>query len=113
MWEAEPLPVDHQFLDPDWNPVTDPERRRALDQAWADRRWSPWGVAWHALEGADYDLRGRRGRDAARWMPPPPFAGHPHWRDLAALPRAWSRPELLTYVVYCRDQVRRILDGMN
>jgi hypothetical protein len=112
MWEVEPPTADHQFIDSDWNPITDPERQRALAQAWVDRRATPWAVAWHALEVVDYDLSGNLSSDAAPWMPPSPFAGHPHWRDLADLPRAWSRPEMLTYVEYCRERVRSTLDGM-
>ncbi|MBE0608337.1 MAG: DinB family protein, partial [Dehalococcoidia bacterium] len=46
------------------------------------------------------------------WAPPPPFAGHPHWRDLTSLPAAWSRSEMLAYIVYCRERVRRTLASM-
>ena len=56
------------------------------------------GVSWHALEVLDYDLQGEFGP----WSPPPPFAGHPHWRDLTSLPAAWSRSEMLGYIEYCR-----------
>jgi hypothetical protein len=63
-----------------------------------ERRATPWGIAWHTLEVFDYDLTG----EFAPWSPPPPFAGHPHWRDLATLPAAWTHDELIAYVAYCR-----------
>jgi hypothetical protein len=72
------------------------------------RHAMPWGVAWHALEVLDYDLNGEFGP----WAPPPPFAGHPHWRDLTLLPVAWSRSEILTYIGYCQERVRSTLAEM-
>lgn len=48
---------------PDRKPVTDPAARTAL----AQRRATPWSVAWHALETLDYDLTGAFGA----WVPPP------------------------------------------
>jgi hypothetical protein len=65
-------------------------------------------VAWHALESLDYDLNG----DFGPWQPPPPFAGHPHWRDLPGLPAAWTRVEILTYIEHCRERVRDTLSDM-
>jgi hypothetical protein len=106
MWQV-PAP-DRQFLGPDWNPVTDPAQRRARAQRWVQRWSTPWSVAWHTLEGLDYDLTGELGP----WAPPPPFTGHPHWRDLASLPAAWSRAELLAYIDYCRRRVCDALAGM-
>jgi hypothetical protein len=108
MWHVPGLGPEHQFLGADWKPVTDPEKRRALAERWVERRSTPWSVAWHALEGLDYDLSG----EFSPWLPPPPFAGHPHWRDLPSLPAAWSRPEVLGYIGYCRERVRNTLAGM-
>jgi hypothetical protein len=108
MWEVPALDANHQFLGPDWKPVTDSEQRRALSQRWVERRSTPWSVAWHALETLDYDLSG----EFAPWAPPPPFAGHPHWRDLPSLPAAWSRPEILGYTDHCRQRVRDTLATM-
>ncbi len=108
MWEVPAPGPDFQFLAPDWSPVTDPAKRSALIERWVERRSTPWSVAWHALEVFDYDLSGSFGP----WAPPPPFAGHPHWRDLTSLPAAWSRPEMLAYIDYCRDQVRNTLADM-
>ena len=88
---------------PDGKPVTDPAARTAL----AQRRSTPWSVAWHALEGLDYDLSGEFGP----WAPPPPFAGNPHWL-LTSLPTPWTRTELLGYLDYCRKRVRDTLAGM-
>ena len=105
MWQVSPLPPDHQFLGSDWNPITDPAHRAALAERWVQRRSTPWSVAWHALEVFDYDLNG----ELQPWAPPPPFTGHPHWRDLPALPAAWSRPELLAYTEYCRQRIRETL----
>jgi len=105
MWEV-PRPVDdHPFMNADWTPITDPAQREALARRWVERRSTPWSVAWHALEVFDYDLSGELGP----WAPPPPFTGHPHWRDLASLPAPWSRPEMLGYVDYCRRSMREAL----
>ena len=82
---------------PDGKPVTDLAARTAIVQ----RRSTPWSVAWHALECLDYDLTG----EFRPWMPPPPFAGNPHWM-LTALPAAWSRSDMLGYVDYCKQRVR-------
>jgi hypothetical protein len=113
LWEASMWPVpapgpDFQFLAPDWSPVTDPAKRSALIEGWVQRRSTPWSVAWHALEVFDYDLNGEFGP----WAPPPPFTGHPHWRDLPSMPAAWSRSEILGYVDHCRQQARTALEGM-
>jgi hypothetical protein len=108
MWEVPAPDADRQFLGSDWNPVTDAGQRRALVQRWVERWSTPWSVAWHALEVLDYDLKGESGP----WAPPPPFTGHPHWRDLPSLPAAWSRSEMLVYIDYCGQQVRNTLTGM-
>jgi hypothetical protein len=108
MWRV-PLPdAAHQFLGADWKPVTDPAQRSALAQRWVERRSTPWSVAWHALEVLDYDLNGESGP----WAPPPPFTGHPHWRDLPSVPAAWSRTDILGYIDYCRQHARNTLEGM-
>ncbi|MEX0784444.1 MAG: DinB family protein [Dehalococcoidia bacterium] len=108
MWQVPALGPDHQFLGSDWKPVTDPEQRSTLAQRWVERRSTPWSVAWHALEVFDYDLSGELGP----WAPPPPFSGHPHWRDLPSLPAVWSRSESLGYIDYCRQRVGDTLAGM-
>jgi hypothetical protein len=108
MWHVPAPDAAHQFLGPDWKPITDPAHRGALVQRWVERRSTPWSVAWHVLEGLDYDLNGEFGP----WAPPPPFTGHPHWRDLPSLPAAWSRPEIHAYIDYCRQQARNTLAGM-
>lgn len=103
MWE---VPADLFGLEPpgpDGQPLTDPAARMAVVQ----KRSTPWSVAWHALEVLDYDLTGELGP----WAPPPPFAGNPHWR-MTALPAAWTRPEILGYIDYCRQRVRETLAGM-
>jgi len=113
LWETSMWPVpapapDLQFLAADWSPVADAATRSALIQRWVERRSTPWSVAWHALEVFDYDLHGEFGP----WAPPPPFSGHPHWRDLPLIPAAWSRSETLGYIDYCRQQARSALHGM-
>jgi len=108
MWQVPAPDSGQQFLGPDWKPVTDPAQRRALVQRWVERWSTPWSLAWHALEVLDYDLSG----DSESWAPPPPFAGHPHWRDLPSLPEAWSRSQLLAYIDYCRGRVGRTLDAL-
>jgi hypothetical protein len=104
MWQVPAPDPNHELLGPDAKPVTNPAQRSALIQ----RHSTPWGVAWHALECFDYDLNGEFGP----WAPPPPFTGHPHWRDITILPAAWSRSEMLAYIDYCRQQVRNTLACM-
>lgn len=108
MWQVPAPDANHKFLGPDWKAVADPPQRGALVHRWVQRRSTPWSVAWHALEGLDYDLNGEFGP----WSPPPPFTGHPHWRDLPSLPAAWSQSETLAYIDYCRHRVRSALAGM-
>lgn len=108
MWAVSNPSPGLQFLRADWTPVTEPDEHNALARRWVERRSTPWSVAWHALEGLDYDLNGEFGP----WAPPPPFTGHPHWRDLASLPGAWPRSALLAYVEECRRRVRTALEGM-
>lgn len=108
MWQVPWPDANHQFLGPDWTPITDDAQRGVLAERWVHRRSTPWSVVWHALESLDYDLNGEFGP----WAPPPPFAGHPHWRDLATLPAAWPRPEMLAYIDYCRERVRTVLAVM-
>jgi hypothetical protein len=108
MWHVPAPEADHQFLGPDWKPITDAAQRSALAERWVQRRSTPWSVAWHALEVFDYDLNGEFGP----WTPPAPFAGHPHWRDLPSLPAAWSRSEILGYVDHCRQRAHDTLKDM-
>jgi hypothetical protein len=103
MWE---VPADLFGLEPpgpDGKRVTDRAARNALVQ----RRSTPWSVAWHTLEGLDYDLTGEFGP----WAPPPPFTGKPHWL-MTTLPAPWTQSEMLGYVEYCRQRVRDTLAGM-
>ena len=108
MWQVTAPGDDHQFLGPDWKPITDPAHRGALVQRWVERRSTPWSVAWHALEVFDYDLTGELGP----WTPPQPFAGHPHWRDLPSLPAAWSPSEIVGYIDHCRQRAHDTLEDM-
>ena len=105
MWE---VPADVFGLappGPDGKPVTDPAARHAL----AQRRSTPWSVAWHALEVLDYDLTG----NFAPWAgPPAPFADHPHWRDFTSLPGPWQQSEVLGYIEHCQGRVRDTFDGL-
>lgn len=80
----------------------------AAPHLFVERRSTPWSISWHALEILDYDLAG----EFTPWEPPPPFTGKAHWRDIATLPSAWSRPELLGYIDYCRQRVRDTLSDM-
>lgn len=104
MWQVPAPEPGRELLGPDQLPVTDPGLRSAV----AQRHSTPWSVAWHALECLDYDLDGESGQ----WAPPPPFTGHPHWRDLMSLPAAWTQLEILGYIDYCRQQVRTVLAGL-
>ena len=108
MWQVSAPGADHQFLGSDWNPITDAAQRSTLIERWVQRRSTPWSVAWHALEVFDYDLTGEFGP----WTPPPPFAGHPHWRDLPSLPAAWSRSEIAGYIDHCRQRAHDTLEDV-
>ena len=107
MWPVPEPPADHPFLNADWTPVG-PEKRALLANRWMERRSTPWSIAWHALETLDYDLSGEFGP----WTPPPPFEGHPHWRDLPSLQQAWTEEDLLGYLAYCRDRTATTFAGM-
>lgn len=104
MWSVRAAEIVGDVRDVDGRPVTDPAERDALVQRWS----APWSVAWHALEVLDYDLAG--GLDG--WVPPPPFAGKPHWQMFASLPVPWSRSEIGAYVEHCRHRVRETLSVM-
>jgi hypothetical protein len=108
MWPVPPPAPDQKFLGQDWAPVSDPGERTTLARRWVERFSTPWSVSWHALEVLDYDLTGELGP----WAPPPPFAGHPHWRDLPSLPAAWPQSDVLDYIGHCRLRVREVLAGM-
>ena len=60
---------------------------------------APWFLGYHALTTLDYDLAG----EFEPWAPPQPFDdntyGFPN--------RAFTKPELLGYVDWCRDRLRR------
>ena len=62
MWEVPADLFGPEPPGPDGKPVTDPAARTALVQ----RRSTPWSVAWHALEGLDYDLTGGSVRGSHR-----------------------------------------------
>lgn len=108
MWRVEAPGPEFNFLGPDWQPITDATQRSQLIERWVERRSTPWSVAWHALETLDYDLNGEFGP----WSPPPPFAGHPHWRDLPTLAAPWTQSEIIGYIDHCREQVRTTLVEM-
>ncbi|HWC24617.1 MAG TPA: DinB family protein [Flexivirga sp.] len=104
MWRVQTSEIAGEVYDVDGRTVTDPAQRERLAQRWS----TPWSVAWHALEVADYDLAGELGA----WAPPPPFAGKPHWQTFTSLPVPWSQSEIVGYVDYCRQRVRDTLAGM-
>jgi hypothetical protein len=65
---------------------------------------APWFLAYHALTVLDYDLTG----DFERWEPPKPFD-----ENTWSFPnRMFTRAEVLGYIEYCRDRVRRTLDAL-
>lgn len=65
---------------------------------------APWFLGYHALLTLDYDLAA----ELEPWSQPPPFDdatyGSPN--------RVFTKPELLTYVSWCRERVRTTLDGL-
>ncbi len=103
MWTVPAADAPAELHGPDGRLVIDDSRHARLQ-----RKSTPWGMAWHALEVLDYDLTGEFGP----WSPPPPFTGKAHWRDLPLLPTAWSRSDMLGYVDYCLQRVRDTLKGM-
>jgi hypothetical protein len=62
MWEVPADVFGAEPPGPDLLPVTDPPVRHAL----AQRRSTPWSVAWHALETLDYDLIGAFGSESVK-----------------------------------------------
>jgi hypothetical protein len=65
---------------------------------------APWFLGYHALSCLDYDLTG----GFEPWAPPRPFDEHTY-----GFPnRVFTRPELLRYLSWCRDRVRRTIDTM-
>jgi hypothetical protein len=63
---------------------------------------APWFLAYHSLFTLDYDLTG----EFEPWQPPLPFNDN----TFAFPNRAFTRPELLDYLVYCGARARRTLD---
>jgi hypothetical protein len=65
---------------------------------------APWFLGYHALTCLDYDLTG----DFEQWAPPQPFDdntyGFPN--------RAFTRPELLGYVAWCRVRVGQAVNAL-
>jgi hypothetical protein len=109
MWDVPAPAPGSKFIRSDWTEITDEAENAALAQRWVGRYSTPWSVAWHAVECADYDLNG----DFAPWAPPAPFNEHPHWRDLATLSAAWSQGQILAYIDHCRNEVRKTLADMS
>lgn len=106
LWEASMwrVPRDEVF----WGSLRGPDGAVNSDPAVQDqliqRFGAPWFVAWHALEVLDYDLAG----EMEPWEPPAPFdqsfTGEVH--------RVWTRSEILGYVQWCRDRVRKTLEHL-
>jgi len=104
MWRVQSSEIVGEVYDGDGIAITDAEQRDARIQRWSQ----PWSVAWHALEVLDYDLTG----ELAAWAPPPPFAGHPHWRTFTSLRVGWSQSEIAGYVNFCRQRVQDTLGNL-
>jgi hypothetical protein len=65
---------------------------------------APWFLAYHALLTLDYDLTA----EFEPWAPPRPFD-----ESTYAFPnRVFTKAELLVYIDYCRERVRRTLDAL-
>jgi len=63
---------------------------------------APWFLAYHSLSTLDYDLTA----EFEPWEPPQPFDDNTY-----AFPnRMFTKAELLGYIDYCRERVRRTLD---
>ena len=66
---------------------------------------APWFLAYHVLLTLDYDLTA----EFEPWVPPQPFDENTY----AFSNRIFTRAELLSYVDYCRERVRRMLDVLS
>jgi len=65
---------------------------------------APWFLGYHALTCLDYDLSG----EFEPWQPPQPFDDNT-W----SFPnRVFTKDELMGYIDYCRERVRRTLDAL-
>src|SRR6185312_993829 len=65
---------------------------------------APWFLGYHALSTLDYDLTA----EFEAWEPPPPFDDNTY-----AFPnRMFTKSELVAYVDYCRERVRRTLGAL-
>jgi hypothetical protein len=65
---------------------------------------APWFLGYHALSTLDYDLSA----ELEPWQPPKPFDENTY-----SFPnRMFSKGELLAYIAYCRERVRRTLDSL-
>lgn len=66
---------------------------------------APWFLAYHALSCLDYDLAG----GLVPWDPPQPFDENTY-----SFPnRVFTKTEVLAYVRWCRERVRRILETLS
>ena len=65
---------------------------------------APWFLGYHALNTLDYDLAA----EFEPWALPPPFDDNTY----GFLNRAFTKPEPLGYVAWCRGRVRQTLDGL-
>lgn len=66
---------------------------------------APWFLAFHALMCLDYDLAG----EFDPWEPPKPFD-----ENTWSLPnRVFTKPELLSYVEWCRKRVAEVVDVLS
>lgn len=87
------------------------------EQLWADRpdQWVAagfstfWYVAYHTLFWLDLYLTGE---EEEHFAPPAPFAVV-EMEPGEALPRTYTRDELLTYLTLCRHKCREILGALS
>jgi hypothetical protein len=65
---------------------------------------APWFLGYHALTTLDYDLTA----EFEPWGPPQPFDENTY----SSPDRMFTKAELLGYVEYCRERVRRTLEAL-
>lgn len=81
------------------------------DHVWGDKvDWYDfWYIASHTLFFLDYHVSGMQ----ESFAPPPPFGMEETDPAGVLPPRVYTREELLTYLAYCRQKAKTVLDDLS